>query len=395
MSQPRIALVHHWLTSPGGAEKVLYELHQMYPEAPIYTAAYIPEKFPEFAGADIRTTYLDKIPFLKRKHQLFPLFMGTPFKTLDLSAYDLVISSCAAEAKYVRTKDTTLHICYCHTPVRYYWSDYDWFMADSNRLPFGRLNWLARPVFSTLVTGLRRIDYAAAQGVTLFVANSKHIQRRIRRYYHRRSTVIYPPIQTDRLSTMKVQKGDYYLIVGRQVASKRLDVAVKAFDELQLPLKVAGAGEQVDRWRSQAGATIEFLGRVSDDERNRLFAGAKAFIFPPEEDFGITPLEALAAGTPVIAYNSGGAPEYVRDGVTGVLFDEQTPQSLADAVRRFVTLTFDEAVLRQEAARFDVPTFRRQLQAYVDAGWRNFEDSGRSAAQLRAAEAVQATEPSD
>jgi glycosyltransferase involved in cell wall biosynthesis len=384
-----VALVHHWLTSAGGAEKVLYELHQMYPKAPIYTAAYIPEKFPEFAQADIRTTFLDKIPYLKRKHQLFPLFMGIPFKTLDLSDYDLVISSCAAEAKYVRTPDSTLHICYCHTPVRYYWSDYDWFMGDIRRFPFGALNPIARPVFSLLVRALRKIDYAAAQQVSLFIANSRHIQKRIRTYYHRESVVIYPPIQTNVLKQVVAEKGDYYLIVGRQVASKRLDIAVEAFNELGLPLKVAGAGEQIERWRPIAKPNIEFLGRVSDQDRNQLFAGAKGFVFPPEEDFGMTPVEALAAGTPVLAFNGGGAPEYVRDGQTGMLFSEQSAASLVAAVRRFEGMTFDVAVLRQEAARFDIATFRSALAAFVDESWQKFELSGRSAAKLRAAEAAQ------
>jgi len=180
VAQLRVALVHHWLVSPGGAEKVLYELHQMYPNAPIYTAAYLPEKFPEFAGADVRTTFLDKIPLLKHKHQLFPIFLGLPFKMLDMSGYDLVISSCAAEAKYVRTDDKTLHICYCHTPVRYYWTDYEWRLKN---MPFGKFNWLARIVFPLVVGVLRRVDYKAAQGVDVFVANSEHIKRRIKQYY--------------------------------------------------------------------------------------------------------------------------------------------------------------------------------------------------------------------
>jgi glycosyltransferase involved in cell wall biosynthesis len=366
MARPRIALSHHWLTSPGGGEKVLYELHQMYPEAPIYTTAYRPEKFPEFAGADIRTTFLDKIPFLKRKHQLFPIFFGLPFKTFDMSPYDLVISSCAAEAKYVRTGPKTLHICYCHTPVRYYWSDYEWRLDN---LPFGPFNWLARIVFPLIVGILRRIDYKAAQGVDVFVANSRHIQGRIKKYYHRDSTVIYPPIDTQALLEMPSGARDYYLIVGRQVASKRLDVAVDAFNDLGLPLKVAGAGEEIARQRRRAKANVEFLGRVSEEERNRLFAGAKAFVFPPEEDFGMVPVEAMAAGTPVIAYNGGGAPEYVIDGETGVLFAEQNSRALTQAVQRFETMSFDPDRLRQEAKRFDKQVFRTQVSELVEREW--------------------------
>jgi glycosyltransferase involved in cell wall biosynthesis len=373
MSRPRIALVHHWLVSPGGAEKVLLKLHQMYPDAPIFTAAYLPQKFPEFSQADVRTTFLNKIPLLKQKHQLFPLFVGIPFKTLNLNNYDIVISSCAAEAKYVRTGPQTLHICYCHTPVRYYWSDYDWYMADLRRFPFGRLNPVARLAFQSLVKPLRRVDYLAAQGVDVFIANSRHIQDRIKKYYHRESVVIYPPIETKILRSQPSGVRDYYLILGRQVASKRLDVAVQAFNKLGLPLKVAGSGEQISRWKPLAGPNIEFLGRVSDEERNRLFAGAKGFVFPPEEDFGMTPVEAMSAGTPVIAFRGGGAPEYVVEGETGVLFDEQAPEALIQAVRKFETLTFDADTIKAKASEFDEKLFEKQMRVFVDSQWNTFK----------------------
>lgn len=366
MAAPRIALVHHWLTSPGGGERVLYTLHQMYPDAPIYTTAYIPQKFPEFAGADVRTTFLNKIPLLKRKHQLFPMFLGLPFKTLNLDEFDLVISSCAAEAKYVRKGPGALHICYCHTPVRYYWSDYEWRL---DHLPFGPFNWLARLVFPVLVRPLRRIDYAAAQKVDKFIANSQHIQRRITRYYHRDSEVIYPPVETKRLSGLKRQVQDYYLIVGRQVASKRLDLAVDAFNELGLPLKVVGVGEDIAVQKPRAKANIEFLGRVSDEERDRLLAGAKGFVFPPEEDFGLTPIEAMAAGCPVIAYASGGALEYVVEGVTGTFFHEQTPEALVEAVRRFEGMKFEEEPIRTRANAFDESVFVEKMRVFVDQAW--------------------------
>ena len=369
MAKLRVALVHHWLVSPGGAEKVLYELHQMYPEAPIFTAAYIPAKFPELASADVRTTFLDKIPLLKHKHQLFPIFFGLPFKTLDMSNYDLVISSCAAEAKYVRTGTNTLHICYCHTPVRYYWTDYEWRLKN---MPFGAFNWLARLVFPLMIGLLRHNDYKAAQGVNVFVANSLHIQQRIKQYYHKESTVIYPPIVTENLLRIPPQSRDYYLIVGRQVASKRLDVAIDAFNILGFPLKVVGEGEEISQQQPRAEKNIEFLGRVSDTERDRLFAGAKALIFPPEEDFGMVPLEAMAAGTPTIAFSQGGAPEYVIDGKTGVLFDAQTGVSLREAVRRFESIVFDEEVIKAQARNFDVAVFREKMKKFVDANYADF-----------------------
>jgi len=340
----------------------------MYPDAPIYTTAYRPELFPEFADADIRTTFLDKIPFVRLKHQLFPVFLGTPFKTLDMSRYDIVISSCAAEAKYVRTGENTLHICYCHTPVRYYWSDYEWRL---NNLPFGRFNWLARLVFPLLIGVLRHYDYRAAQGVDVFAANSRHIQERIKKYYHRDSVVVYPPIDTGE-AVRPGKREEYYLILGRQVASKRLDVAVDAFNELGLPLKVAGAGEEIYRQEPRANPNIEFLGYVSEEKRRELLAGAKAFVFPPEEDFGMAPLEAMAAGMPVIAYNGGGAPEYVTDGETGVLFDEQTPAALAAAVRRFEDMKFDSAVIRGRAEEFETAVFRNNIAKLIELEWSSF-----------------------
>lgn len=371
--KPRIALAHHWLTSQGGAERVLYELHQMYPDAPIYTTSYLPEKFPEFADAEIHTTFLNKIPFLRRKHQLYPIFLGLPFKTFDMSPYDIVISSCAAEAKYVRTNEKTLHICYCHTPVRYYWTDYEWRL---NHMPFGPLNWLARLVFPMVIGRLRKVDYDAAQNVDVFVANSEHIQRRIKKYYHRDSTVIYPPIVTEKLTKMQTGSRDYYLVLGRQVASKFTNIAVEAFNELGLPLKVAGTGEELPKLKAMAKSNVEILGRVSDEDRDRLMAGAKGFVFPPEEDFGMTPLEAMAAGTPVIAYNAGGAPEYVTDGETGVLFDEQTPESVMTAVRRFELMKFDETKVRDRAKEFDATVFRKRMSLFVEEKWQEFLQRG-------------------
>lgn len=341
----------------------------MYPEAPIYTTAYLPEKFPEFADAKVHTTFLNYIPWLRRHHQLFPIFLGTPFKTFRMNQYDIVISSCAAEAKYVRTGENTLHVCYCHTPVRYYWTDYEWRLQN---MPFGLLNPIARIVYPVLIGLLRKIDYAGAQGVDVYIANSEHIKRRIKQYYHRDSTVIYPPISTEQFLDAPSGKRDYYLVLGRQVASKRLDIAVDAFNELGLPLKVAGTGEDIAVQRPRAKANIEFLGRVSEEDKAGLLAGAKGFIFAPEEDFGMTPIEAMAAGCPVIAYGSGGALESVVEGVTGTFFGEQTSASLMEAVKRFETMPFDEAVIREHAKSFDASIFRQKIAAFVANSWDKF-----------------------
>lgn len=366
--QPRVAIVHDWMVSPGGAEKVVLQLHKLWPDAPIYTAAYTPEKFPEFADADVRPTWLNRIDLAKRKHQLFSLPRAWAFKSLNLSAYDIVISSSSAESKYVRTGPDTLHICYCYTPIRYYWSDYEWYRQHP---PFGRLNGLAKLILPVLIGGLRRQDYAAAQRVDRFIGISKAVQERIKRYYDRDSDLIYPPVRTEEIK-LSTHQGSYYLMLGRQVAYKRLDLAIDAFNELGLPLKVAGTGEELKVQQPRSKANIEYLGRVSDEELPGLLAGAKAFIFPPEEDFGIAPVEAMAAGRPVIAYGVGGATETVIDGKTGILFTEQTPAALIEAVRRFETMTFDHAAIRRQAEKFSEKTFTTKMKTYVEQAWAEF-----------------------
>ncbi len=361
MVQPRVALVHDWLVSPGGAERLLYELHQIWPEAPIFTAAYVPERFPEFKNIDVRTTWLDRVPFAKTKHQFFPLLRGWAFKSLDLSDYDIVVSSCSAESKYVRTGKNTLHVCYCHTPVRYYWSDYEWYLAHP---PFGKLNGVARIALRFLVGYLRKVDLAAAKRVDVFIANSQNVKARIQKYYGRDSTVIYPPIVTSAFRAARNPK-DYYVIIGRQVAYKRLDLAVDTFNELGWKLKVIGAGEEVARQKARAKSNIEFLGRVSDADREKALSEAKGFVFGAEEDFGMAPTEALAAGCPVIAYAKGGALEFMIPGVNGVLFERQTPKDLIAALREFDESEFDETAVRASADKFDVELFKNAVKQFV------------------------------
>lgn len=366
---PRVALVHDWLVNPGGAERVLLELHQMYPDAPIYTTAFVAERFPEFADADVRVTWMDKFWVTKYKHQFFSPLRALTYAFKDLSEYDLIISSASAESKYVKHRKDALHICYCHTPIRYYWSDYDWYRRNP---PFGKLNWLAQLALPVMIGPLRWIDFKMSQRVTKYVANSNFVAARIKKYYHRDSTVIYPPIVTDRFALPRDPK-DYYVIVGRQVAYKRLDLAIDAFNELGLTLKISGTGEEANKQKLRSKDNIEFLGRVSDDELAKLFSQAKAFIFPPEEDFGMIPVEAMSAGCPVIAYGSGGALESVVDGKTGVFFDTQTPVSLVEAVKRFETMSFDEKTVRARAAEFDVSVFRDKMKAYIEGEWAEFE----------------------
>jgi glycosyltransferase involved in cell wall biosynthesis len=340
----------------------------MWPNAPIYTAAYDPSKFPELRGADVRVTWLDKVPFAKTKHQFFPILRALAFKSLDLSAYDIVISSDAAEAKAVRTGPSTMHICYCHTPIRYYWVDYDWYMKHP---PFGWLNWLARIVLPLSLGWLKELDFDAAQRVDWFIANSHNVAARIKKFYRRDAEVIYPPINIERFKIPR-RDGDYYLVAGRQVAYKRLDLAVDAFNELGKKLIVAGSGEEATRQASRAKPNVEFLGRVSDKKLAELFAAAKGFVFPAEEDFGMVPVEAMAAGTPVIAYDAGGAKEYVKDPETGVLFRHQTVKDLKEAIVRCEDMAFDADKIRAEAKKYATPVFDARMRSFVEAKWADF-----------------------
>lgn len=361
MSKPKVAIVHDWMVSPGGGEKVVGALSEIWPEAPIFTSAYDPNKFPDFQSKDVRVTWLDKLPCAKKKQQLFTIPRAWAFKTLDLGAYDIVISSSSAESKYVKVGPDTMHICYCHTPIRYYWSDYEWYRQHP---PFGILNPLASIILPVLLPFLRRMDFKAAQKVNYFIANSHTVQERIKKYYNRQSTVIYPPVDVEKFTPSK-KVGDYFLIAGRQVAYKRLDLAIDAFNQLGVRLVVAGTGEEIDRQRPRAKANIEFLGRVSDTKLQTLMAQTQALIFPQLEDFGIVPVEAMAAGRPVIAYGQGGALDSVLDGVTGVFFTEQTPEHLIDAVKRFEQIEFRSEVIRRHAEAFNRQRFQRQIKDFV------------------------------
>jgi glycosyltransferase involved in cell wall biosynthesis len=359
----QVALVHDWLVSPGGAERTVLTMHEIWPDAPLYTSAYAPEKFAEFKGLEVRTTWLDKISLAKRKQQLFSIPRALAFKMLDLSEFDMVVSSSSAESKYVRTGRESLHFCYCHTPIRYYWSDYEWYRQHP---PFGPwLNPVAAVVLPLLIPFLRRMDYQAAQRVNFFIANSKNVQARIRKYYNRDSTVIYPPVNTDRFRAA-TGSGEYYLVFGRQVAYKRLDLAIDAFNKLGLPLVVAGSGEEMAKQQARAKSNINFLGRVPDNDLPELYSRAIALVFPAEEDFGIVPVEAMACGRPVIAYGKGGALESVVDGQTGVFFKDQSAQALVEAVERFRNMNFDTAAIRRRAEQFSAERFKREMKKFVE-----------------------------
>lgn len=364
---PKIAIVHDWLTNMGGAEKVVLALHEAFPDAPIYTSTYTPETMPEFAGCDIRTTRLQTLPKAFRKfHKFFPMLRVRAFRDLNLNEFDIIISSSSAEAKQVRkTRPNQIHICYCHTPVRYYWSHYSEYQADPG---FGKLNWLIRLAMPFFVPPLKQADYEAAQDVDVFIANSTEVQKRIKDYYKRSSTVIYPPVDTHRFSPAR-ERDDYYVALGRQVPYKRIDLAVTAATKLDMQLKVFGNGSEHQRLVEMAGPTVEFytdrFGSASDLEVTEALNHARGFIFPAEEDFGIVQVEALAAGAPVIAYSQGGTQDIVEDEVSGILFDAQTPEAVTNALRQAEEIEFLPGTLQRKAKRFDKTLFITKIHKVV------------------------------
>ncbi|MGO9489637.1 MAG: glycosyltransferase [Solirubrobacteraceae bacterium] len=355
----RVAVVHDWLTIPGGSEQVVVELLEMFPSAELFTSIYDPAPWPrQITSRPVHTSYLNRLPAATRHYpKLVPLMNGA-FRSFDLSGFDLVLSSSHACAKNVRTGPGTLHVCYCHTPMRYAWEE--GFLAGEQ---VGRLT---RTMLPPLLARLRRQDLAGAAGPDVFVANSRHVAERIGRYYGRSAEIVHPPVDVEHYLGLERHAEDHYLAFGRVVPYKRIDLAVSACAQLGRRLVVAGDGRALEAVRSQAGdGSIEFRGKVSDGERDRLLAGARALLFPGEEDFGIVPVEAQAAGTPVIAYGVGGARESVREGLTGVLFEEQTVSSLAAAIERFEVLRLDEATVRENAMRFGRERFREQMAAVI------------------------------
>jgi glycosyltransferase involved in cell wall biosynthesis len=358
---PRVAVVHEWLTIPGGSEQVVVELLEMFPHAELFTSIYDPAPWPEqITGRPVHASYLSRLPGARAHYRRLLPLMDRAYRAFDLSRFDLVLSSNHACAKNVRTPPGALHVCYCHTPMRYAWEE-DFLEGED----VGRLTRLALPL---LLGRLRRQDLRGAASPDVFVANSRHVAERIERCYGRTAEVVHPPVDVEHFLALPRSPADFYLVFGRVVPYKRVDLAVAACARLEVALKVAGDGRALEAVRAQAppGSSVEFLGRVGERERDELLSGARALLFGGEEDFGIVPVEAQAAGVPVIAYRVGGAAETVLDGRTGVLFDEQSPAGLSRAIERFEGLALDEADVRASAARFGRERFRREMAAVID-----------------------------
>jgi len=356
----RVAIVHEWLTIPGGSEQVVLELLEMFPDAEIFTTIYDPAPWPERLRArPVHVSQLDRIPGARTNYpRLLPL-MDRAFRAFDLTGFDLVISSNHACAKNVRVPAGALHVCYCHTPMRYAW--------DERFLDGEQVGRAARLLLPLLLRQMRRRDLAGSASPDVFVANSAHVAERIYRFYGRPSVVVHPPVDVDHYLSLARRGGGHYLVFGRVVPYKRVDLAVQACTRGGIALDVAGDGRALGAIRGGlgAGGQVELLGRVSDAARDDLFSAARALLFPGEEDFGIVPVEAQAAGLPVIAYGVGGARETVLDGQTGVLFAEQTADCLLDAIRRFESLELDEATVRENARRFGREEFRSRLASVI------------------------------
>jgi glycosyltransferase involved in cell wall biosynthesis len=383
----RIALIHDWLNQVGGAENVLETLVRMFPGAPVFTSMYAPGSMPEcYRSWDIRTTFMQRLPGVTTHHQAYLPVYPFAFSRVDLLGYDLILSNKSGFCHGVPVPPGAAHICYCLAPTRYLWQ-YETYREREDISPAADL--LLRPALSLL----RRWDYIAAQRVHHFIAISAEIQSRIRRFYGRESKIIYPPVEVGdflpvaglspangaqmqagpRLDTPKPDRdfavsgprGDYYLAGGRLIPYKRTDLAVRACSELGLKLLVYGDGRDRLALEQLAGPTVSFLGRVSRAELVRLFEGARAFIFPGLEDFGIAPVEAQAAGRPVIAFAGGGALDTVIAGRTGEFFAEQTVQSLTSVLSTFNSRAYDPAACRANAERFSAQRFRQELSEFI------------------------------
>ncbi|HYC79631.1 MAG TPA: glycosyltransferase [Candidatus Binatia bacterium] len=353
----KVALVHDVLNQLGGAEKVLENFLEIWPDATIHTVFYDEEKTKGvFAKYKKKISALDNFPFAHKHPKLFLPLIPFAFERFDFSEYDVVISDSSAFAKFVKTNK--LNICYCHTPTRFLWTEPGY--IDTQRYP-----WILKLLGKVILPFIRKWDYRAAQRPDYMLANSENVKSRIEKYYQRDSFVIPPPIDAEFYQPSTTKK-DYFLTVSRLEPYKKIDLIIKAFIKLNLPLKVAGTGTLLNVFKAISGSNIEILGRVSDEELRNLYAQAKAFVFAAEEDAGITLLEAQAAGTPVIAYRAGGALEVVKEGVTGEFFNRQEITDIENAVKSFDSGKYNSQTVRANAMQFDKKNFQKQIREFVE-----------------------------
>lgn len=363
-SNLKVALVHDFLNQYGGAEKVLEVLSEIFPEAPIYTIIYDSEKMQgKFKDREIRTSYLQKLPkFFRRRLKLFLPFFPTAPESYDLREYDLVISSSSAWSKGIVTRLDTIHIAYIHSPMRFVWDYNEKYLHEERK---EKLGFLIRPILSYF----RLWDKLAADRPDYLIANSQYTRKRIIKYYRRESEIIYPPVKQEIRSMKQESKNSdkYFLIVSRLSAYKKIDKAIEAFNKLELPLLIVGTGKEKKRLKKIAGKNIKFIGYQSDEKLPKIFEGARAFIFPGVDDFGIAPAEAMTYGIPVIAIREGGIVEIVEEGKTGEFFASSTPEIIADGVRRFCEneKNYDKNYIKQSVEKFGKERFKREMEKYI------------------------------
>ncbi|HWI54825.1 MAG TPA: glycosyltransferase [Desulfobacteria bacterium] len=355
----KTAIVVDWLTQMGGAERVVLAIKELFPEAPIFATVYNPDTVDKvFHNMDIRTSFIQKLPGAKKSYQKYLPLMPTAVEQFDLGEFDLVLSSSSSVAKGILTRAEAVHVCYCHTPMRYAWDFYQEYLNGPD------VGTLKRKLIPWLMNYLRMWDRLTADRVDYFIANSANVARRIKKHYHRDSVVINPPVEASFFKPGDTD-GDYFLVVSRLVPYKRVDIAIEACNELGLPLRVIGTGPEFDRLKGMAGPTVKMMGRLSEEDIKAHYSQCRAFLFPGEEDFGITPLEAQASGRPVIAFGKGGAVETVVEGETGLFFAEQTADSLKNGIKRFENTGFDRKVIRQHAEKYDKVSFQNALKAFL------------------------------
>src|SRR3989338_3188548 len=351
-----VALVYDRIVKWGGAERVLLTLHELFPDAPLYTAVYDSEHTPWASVFDIRTSFLQRFPFVRSHYEWFAWLMPYAFESFSFDEYDVVISVTSAEAKGIITKPHTRHLCYCLTPTRYLWSHYEDYFNHR----------LFRTISRPAVSSLRKWDYIAAQRPDHMIAISHAVQKRIMKYYHRESNVIYPPVEIrNKNLKSEIINHKFFLIVSRLVPYKKIDLAILAFNRLQLPLVIIGSGHELERLKRMAGPSVKFLSDLTEDRLNWYYRHCRAFILPQEEDFGIAAVEAQMHGKPVIAFHAGGSLDSVKEGETGIFFHQQTENALIDALHRFDKMQFVESACRRNAERFSKERFMEGIRKII------------------------------
>lgn len=352
----KVALVHDWLTGMRGGEKVLEIFCDLFPQADVFTLLHIPGQVSDrIEKHRIVTSFLQKFPSVETKYRYYLPLMPKAIESLDLSAYDLVISTSHCVAKGAVPRKDAVHVCCCFTPMRYIWDQYEHYFGPAASLPVRISMGMIRPY-------LQNWDVRSSARVQHFIAISDFVAGRIKRYYRRDSMVIYPPADTNYFSpSTENSPGEFYLIVSALAPYKRIDIAIEAFNRNKKPLKIIGSGQMETKLKLMAEPNIEFFGWLSNDEILRYYQNCKALIFPGIEDYGIVPVETMACGKPVIAFNEGGVTETVAEDKTGIFFDEQTPESLIEAVRHFEMMTWDSAEIRNHALKFSIDAYRKKI----------------------------------